>query len=156
MQSELILAEEPCTSYLLSRATVLSKLGPICFYIFLSIAVLAVFIPLNPRMPSRGVDASWQFAMNQAVSRHLSFGKDIMFTYGPYASLCTRTYDAATDRRMIWGSTLLALSYITAVLFLAAGKKRYLIVIFLLFFSTFGNGELLFLSYSFLSVLCVV
>jgi hypothetical protein len=135
---------------------VLSRIGPASFYIFLTIAVVAIFIPLNPGMPSRGVDASWQFAMNQAVSRHLSFGREVMFTYGPYAAICTRTYDPATDRRMMWGSLLLAVSYVTAVLFLAGGQKRYLILILLLFLSTFGNGELLLLSYSFLLVLCVL
>jgi len=156
IQSELILAEEPSTNYVLSRTTVLSTMGPISFYIFLTVTMLAVFIPLNPRMPSTGVDASWQFAMNQAVSRNLSFGKEVMFTYGPYAALCTRTYDPATDRRTMLGSFLLAVSYVAAVLFLAAGQKRYLILILLLFLSTFGNTELLLLSYSFLLVLCVL
>jgi hypothetical protein len=129
---------------------------PAFFYIFLAVTTLAVFIPLNPRMPSRGVDASWQFGMNQAVARHLSFGKDVMFTYGPYASIGTRTYDPTTDQRTIWGSLLLAVSYLTAVLFLASGQKRYLILILLLFFATFGNPELLLLSYSFLLILCVL
>jgi hypothetical protein len=57
---------------------------------------------------------------------------------------------------MIWGSLLLAISYITALMFLARGKRRYLALILLLFFATFGAGELLLLSYSFLLVLCVL
>jgi hypothetical protein len=111
---------------------------------------------LNARMPARGIDPAWQFAMNQAVARHLRFGPEIMFTYGPYASLATRTYDPATDRRMMWGSLLLGLSYMTALLFLAHRHKRHLIVTLLLFLATFGPGEALFLSYPFLLVLCVL
>lgn len=158
IQSEAVSANatEVSLSYLLSRTTLLSTFAPVFFYIFLTITALAVFVPLNPRMPSRGVDASWQFAMNQAVAQHLSFGKEVMFTYGPYASIGTRTYDPATDRRMMWGSLLLAVSYTTALLFLAGGQRRYLILILLLFLATFGNPELLLLSYSFLLVLCVL
>jgi hypothetical protein len=156
MQSKLILAEEPSLSYPLSRTTRLSTFAPIFFYIFLTITAVAVFIPLSPTMPSRGIDPSYRFAMSQAVARHLSFGREVMFTYGPYASIGTRTYDPATDRRMMWGSFLLAVSYITAVLFLAHGQKRYLILLLLLFFATFGVGELLLLSYPFLLVLCVL
>lgn len=156
MQSEQISIKEPSLSDLLSRATLLSKFAPICFYIFLTITALAVFVPLNPTMPSRGIDPSYAFAMNQAVARHLSFGREIVFTYGPYASICTRTYDPAIDRRMVLGSLLLGVCYVTGVLFLARGQRRYLIVILLLFFATFGSGELFLLSYPLLLVLCVL
>jgi len=126
------------------------------FYIFITVAIIAIFIPLNPRMPSKGLDASWEFAMNEAVARHLTFGKQIMFTYGPYAAVGTRTYSPATDRRMMWGSLFVAVSYVTGLLFLARGKKRYLLLFLLLFLATFGNPELLLLSYSFLLTACAV
>lgn len=157
MQTELIVAEEPSpSSYLVSRTTLLSQFARIFFYIFLTITALAVFVPLSPSMPTRGIDPSYGFAMNQAVARHLSFGREIVFTYGPYASICTRMYDPATDRRMLWGSLLFAASFLTALLFLARDQKRYLIPILLLFFATFGNAELLLISYPFLLVLCVL
>jgi len=126
------------------------------FYIFFAITVLAVFIPFNPRMPARGLDASWEFAMNEGVARHMSFGKDIVFTYGPYASIVTRTYSPATDRRMMWGSLLLAVSYVSTVLYVSRGRKRYILLILLLFLATFGGAELLLLSYSFLVAVCAL
>jgi hypothetical protein len=107
-------------------------------------------------MPSKGLDASWEFAMNEAVARHLTFGKQIMFTYGPYASIGTRTYSPATDRRMVLGSLFVAVSFLAGLLFLARGKRRYLILLLLLFLATFGNPELLLLSYSFLLTACAV
>jgi len=126
------------------------------FYIFFAITFLAIFIPLNPRMPAEGLDASWEFAMNEGVARHMSFGKEIIFTYGPYASIVTRTYSPATDRRMMLGSLLLAVSYGTVLLFLSRGRKRYILLILLLFLATFGGTELLLLSYSFLIAVCAL
>jgi len=155
MQSELVLENEPRLSYRLSGAPLLSKLMPICFWAFLIITALAVFIPLNPSMPSRGIDPSYAFAMNQAVARHLSFGREIVFTYGPYASIGTRMYDPVTDRRMMLGSLLLGVCYVTGLMFVARGRRRYLLAILLFFFATFASVELLLLSYPFLLVLCV-
>src|ERR1700722_6265744 len=109
----------PCVAP--SRNIPTAKVGSILYYLFFAITITAIFIPLNPRMPSAGLDASWQFAMNEAVTKKMSFGKGIVFTYGPYASICTQIYSPATDRRMMLGSLLLAISYVTAVLFLAGG-----------------------------------
>jgi hypothetical protein len=107
-------------------------------------------------MPTRGVDASSDFALNEAVARHMTFGKDIVFTYGPYESIILRTYSPATDRRMMWGSLLLAVCFVTALLFLSQGRKQHIIVFLLLLLATFGSSEMLLLSYSFLLVVCAL
>lgn len=120
------------------------------FYLFAIISVVAIFIPLNPRMPNKGLDASWEFAMNEAVARHLSFGSEVLFTYGPYASIGTRSYHPATDARMMCGSVLVAVSYLTALLYLANGRKRILVILILLVFATFASAEVLLLSYALL------
>jgi hypothetical protein len=148
--------EEPEASGASIRSPLLAKLPSILLHIFIAVVVIAIVVPLNPRMPSKGLDASWEFAMNEAVARHLTFGKQIMFTYGPYAAIGTRTYSPATDRRMMWGSFSVAVSYLAGLLFLARGKRRYLMLFLLLFLATFGNPELLLLSYSFLLAACAV
>ncbi|MGA2536514.1 MAG: hypothetical protein ABSF53_10890 [Terracidiphilus sp.] len=94
--------------------------------------------------------------MNEAVARHLSFGKAIVFTYGPYASICTRTYSPATDPRMMLGSAAVALSYLLALLYFMNRTRRYAIVVLLVFLATFSSTETLLLSYAFLLVACVV
>jgi len=94
--------------------------------------------------------------MNEAVARRLSFGKTIVFTYGPYASICTRTYSPATDLRMLSGSAFLAFSYLSALLYLADRANRYAILGLLVLLATFGNPEMLLLSYSLLLLACVV
>jgi hypothetical protein len=156
MQTQNIAIKQRAPGMRLIRNIPATKLGSILFYVFFVVTVTAVFIPLNPRMPGPGLDASWQFAMNAAVARHMRFGKEIIFTYGPYASVCTRTYSPATDLRMMLGSLLLAVSYVAALLFLAGGRKRLVILTLLLFLATFGASEQLLLSYAFLLVVCAL
>jgi hypothetical protein len=139
-----------------SRSVQFGKIVSVLFVLWIAVTALALFIPLNPRMPSKGIDASWEFAMNEAVARHMSFGKQVMFTYGPYASILTRTYSPATDRRMVLGSLLLGLSYVAAVFYMQRGRKKYPTILLLLFLVTYGGVELLLLSYAFLLSLCVL
>ena len=82
------------------------------------LVILAVFIPLKPLMPGAGTDMSWMMAFNQAVAQHLTFGKDIIITFGPYASVYTWVYHPATDRLMIWGGAFLGLGYFALLLLL--------------------------------------
>jgi hypothetical protein len=69
-------------------------------------AVLFV-LPLVPHFPDRNFDASWAYALNEAVARHLIFGRDIVLTFGPLAFIYTGMYHPATDGIMLLGSTML-------------------------------------------------
>ncbi|MFT4059760.1 MAG: hypothetical protein QM652_09445 [Legionella sp.] len=88
-----------------------------CKLIFL-LLLIPVFVPFAPKMPDIGIDPSWAMALNQAVAQKLSFGKDIIFTLGPYAAIYTKVYHPATDGMMLWGSFYLACSYWLALLVL--------------------------------------
>lgn len=81
------------------------------------LAVLAIdaYVPLSPFMPRNDLDGSWIFAFNQAVARGMVFGRDLVFTFGPYASVFTRTYDPATVTRMLAGSALLAVVFLLCI-----------------------------------------
>jgi len=107
----------------------------------LCLTILAVFIPLKPSMPLPGLDMSWMMAMNQAVAQHLVFGKEIVFTFGPYASIYTKLYHPATDRLMIWGSLLLGVSYFALLLLLGRGQKPYGTLLYGLFLAAFLNSR---------------
>lgn len=84
---------------------------------WLLFALLAVdaFVPLTPFMPREDLDAAWMFGLNQAVAQHLAFGRDLVFTFGPYASIFIRTYDPAVVTRMLAGSALLALTFLVCM-----------------------------------------
>lgn len=74
------------------------------------LASVCALVPFAPRMPGEGLDLSWSVAMNQAVAQGLAFGRDIVFTFGPYAAMDTHMFHPATDARMLWGSAALAVA----------------------------------------------
>jgi hypothetical protein len=121
--------------------------------------ITAIFVPFYPKMPRPGLDPSWAFAMNQAVEQGFRIGKDIIFTFGPYASIYTKSYHPATDVLMISGSVYLGISYWFAAYLLTNKSNIHLIyLIFLLFISsTFlsFSRDALFLSYPLLAgIIC--
>src|ERR1700722_2703922 len=66
---------------------------------------------LDPGMPDAGLDASWVYSINQAVAQKMAFGHDVIFTYGPYASVWTHTYHPATVWMMLMGCLLFDVCY---------------------------------------------
>lgn len=61
------------------------KLAVNCFLGFAAlVAIVAVFVPFTPRMPSGGLDPSCEFGLNQAAAQGFIFGKELVFTFGPY------------------------------------------------------------------------
>jgi hypothetical protein len=89
----------------------------------LMLTALVAVVPLVPEMPDSGLDASWMFGLNQAVAQGLSFGDQVIFTFGPYSSLFTRSYHPATDRMMMAAGLYLALSlWLSLVLVMRGGR----------------------------------
>jgi hypothetical protein len=119
MQSTMII-EKDKPLHQLTHGSILEK----GIRLFLILTIACLFIPLNPAMPMEGLDNSWMFGMNQAVAQKLAFGRDIIFTFGPYASVYTKEYHPATDFLMLLGGTCLALSYSVGALFLI-NKERW-------------------------------
>jgi hypothetical protein len=76
--------------------------------VLLLLTVVLVYVPLNPLMPWVTLDASWSFGLNQADAQHLVVGKDIIFTFGPYASVYTKAYHPGTNYLMLLGGVVLA------------------------------------------------
>lgn len=106
-------------------------------------ALVLVFIfllPLSPHMPTAGLDPSWQYAVNEAVARHLVFGRDFIFTVGPYGSIYTGLYDPATDLLMLVGGTVVAIGFCLSFTLLADGR-RPLVTLLLLIAIVFSNSK---------------
>jgi len=96
----------------------------------LFITVICIFVPFSPEMPGEGLDPSWVFGMNQAVAQGLAFGREVVFSFGPYASIYTKVYHPATDHLMLVGSLYLGLSYGLAVFLLTRNSRWYLLIAF--------------------------
>ncbi len=96
--------------------------------IAVAVTLISILVPFAPAFPGIGLDASWRFGLNQAVAQHLIFGRDVIFTLGPYASIYTRDYHPVTDALMLAGSLYLALSYSLAIASLIKGVRCYWII----------------------------
>lgn len=114
----------------LALLRVIYRLPRVLITCLIVIITLAVFVPLSPSLPSGGLDPSWRYATNQAVAQHLVFGKDIIFTLGPYASIYTKMYHPATDHLMVFGSLYLAICYAAALVLLTSTAQLSWILIF--------------------------
>src|SRR5580765_5135422 len=109
------------------------RIATLLHWAFLTVTSLAVFVPFSPRFPAAELDSSWMFAMNQAVAQKLVFGKEIIFTFGPYASIYTEMYHPATDHLMIWGSLFIGVCYALMLILLAKGKGAYWVLLYAVF-----------------------
>lgn len=110
------------------RIIALKKKEELLFFLgklSLFLIITSIFIPFSPKLPAPGIDPSWALGLNQAVAQGLAFGKDIIFTLGPYSSLYTKAYHPATDSLMMAGCFYLAISYWFCLLFLMR-KTRWL------------------------------
>ncbi|WP_230849884.1 hypothetical protein [Ralstonia solanacearum] len=87
------------------------KMGVRFWQLLIILTAVCAFVPLQPEMPKAGLDHSWVLGMNQAVAQGLVFGRDIIFTFGPYASIYTQSFHPATDHLMVGGSLFLGLMY---------------------------------------------
>lgn len=93
-----------------------------------------VIAPVLPVMPESGLDASWMFGMNEAVSRGFIFGRDIVFTFGPYSAIYTNTYHPATYSLALAGAAALSVSYFLCLSQLLGegwGKRQLAVFLFL-------------------------
>lgn len=120
--------------------------------LLLLVVTVSVFVPFSPKMPAPGLDPSWALALNQAVAQGLSFGKELIFSLGPYSSIYTKAYHPATDHLMIMGCLYLAFTYWLGLMFLMKGGRGYWALVFsvLLFFMIYSR-DALFFSYPLLT-----
>jgi hypothetical protein len=111
--------------------------SPLRWFGALLVALGAVmgFVPLTPLLPLAELDNAWAVAMNQAVVQGLGFGRDLIFTFGPYAGIYTWLFNPATDGMILAGTGLLAAAVTAALLHLAAGRGMVAAILLALFLS---------------------
>jgi len=87
-----------------------------------TIAVFATWLVWSanlffPNEPALGLDPSWQSVLCHAVGRPWVFGRDLVYTYGPWGWLTTLQYDAVTFfPRMAWEIGFKAFASVMVVL----------------------------------------
>lgn len=65
------------------------------FLVAFSVFRMPPWLPLFA-IESNGVDPSWQMLLNEAVSQNWVFGRDLLFTYGPFGFIHARMYHPET------------------------------------------------------------
>lgn len=148
-------------SFLNTKIKCQTALTDVLLKLMLLLITLSVFIPFSPKMPAPGLDPSWALALNQAIAQGLSFGKDIMFTLGPYSSIYTKSYHPATGFMMFVGSCYLALSYWFCLsLLMRKIQWRWILALGIMLFGMIYARDSLLFSYPLLagiaSVKCLI
>jgi len=105
------------------------------------VTALLIFVPFSPSMPSglNPLDPSWVFGMNFAASQKFLIGKELLFTYGPYAAVFTKTYHPFTDHYALYGSIYLAITYSIAIIFITRKSSVLWMLILIAAFSFIRN-----------------
>jgi hypothetical protein len=95
-------------------------------------------------------------ALNEAVARRLAFGKDIIFTFGPYGSVYSKSYHPATDAQMLWAAGLVAMAIACGLISLTVERHRWRAVLLTAFLGAmrFPDPILLATALIFLAVVC--
>src|SRR5471032_2647605 len=102
-------------------------IGVVLATLFVAVIVFS-YLPLSPFLPTDNLDSAWQWVMNEAVARRLIIGRDVVFTFGPFASVDTRQYHPATDMLDMGASLLLGLALATGLLSVATGRRKWPLV----------------------------
>jgi len=101
-------------------------------------------------------DMSWAFALNTAVAEHLQIGKDIIFTFGPYASIYTELYHPSTFFITLFGGFLIGLYYGICLIYLSKQRGIISLIGFLFAFIAFTYiKDAFFFTYPLLFSACI-
>lgn len=74
----------------------------------LTVYVVLLMAPWSFGMPESGQEASWVFALGHAAAEGWQWGRDVIFTYGPYSYLVTRIFESGLVVPRLVLSTVLA------------------------------------------------
>jgi hypothetical protein len=88
------------------------------------VLAIVILIPFSPSFPRSGLDPSWQFAMNMATAHQLRFGKDVILTFGPLASVYTHLYSPETDALMMAASFAVTLALAAGLVLISRSATR--------------------------------
>lgn len=124
--------------------TTFKAISPIVKVLWILIALAAVFFVLPGTVlsvPAIGLDQSWTIALQVAHEKGLTFGRDLIFTYGPLGFLSTRIAAPSTKAYIIAYDIFLSLQFIILPFFIfsLAPSIVSILSVFILYF-IIGNA----------------
>ena len=124
--------------------------------VLLVLLSLLTVVWLAPDIPYPQQDSAWGLAINQAVADRLAFGREVLFTLGPWGAVYTGQYHPATDGMMLAGGALVAAALIGGLSALAEGGRRWFVLLAPLLVATVGQRDPVFLALPMLLVAVAV
>lgn len=106
--------------------------------------------PFFPSFPTGiGLDSAWIIGLNQGFADGLVFGRDLVFTFGPYASVYSREYNPGTNTIALFGSICLATAFVVQFLRWALAEERRMLPVWvaMLVIALFNQKDAVFLIY---------
>ncbi|MGJ7602822.1 hypothetical protein ACSFA7_00660 [Variovorax sp. LT1R20] len=91
---------------------------------FAAILTVLILVPFSTSFPDGSLDMSWMHALNVAAGKNLQFGRDLIFTFGPLATVYSRQYFPATDTAMLAGALLIAGSLFLSFRTISGAQNR--------------------------------
>ena len=121
----------------------------------LVLAAVSIAMPLYPLLPSAGLDPSWRYAVSQAEADGLAFGREVIYTVGPYAGVYTRLFHPAIDPLMLAAGAFFGLCFGTVCVLLARGSLLWgACLLYVVAGQMFGR-DVFFASYGLLLVVAI-
>jgi hypothetical protein len=117
------------------------------------LAAAALFLFIAPFFPSFaggiGLDSAWIIGLNQGYAEGLVFGRDLVFTFGPYASVYSREYNPGTNTIALFGSFCLATAFVVQFLRWALRDERRMLPVWVVMavIALFNQKDAVFLIY---------
>ncbi len=94
------------------------------------VSLILVSVPIKPTFPAPGIDPAWEYAMNQAVAQRMVFGRDVVFTFGPYACAYTGQYHPGTSSLMMISILICVIGTALGLLTLSRGRLTWSLAAF--------------------------
>jgi hypothetical protein len=62
-------------------------------------------------MPETHLDSAGAYSLAELVSLQFQFGRDVIYSFGPYSTLYSTLYHPFTDFTSLWNGLLLTFTY---------------------------------------------
>lgn len=113
-----------------------SRIVTVGLWCLLGVVLILTVVPIAPEMPVPGLDPSWRFGMAEAVAQGLVFGREVIFTFGPYAGAFTLIYHPDIFHLSLIAAGLVSISILVSVWLLIraqTNQTRILVAVLLAF-----------------------
>jgi len=124
--------------------------------LFIGLTSILLFLPFPSVMPRPGLDPSFTLAINEAVAQRMIFGRDIIYTVGPLASIWNKAYHPATILMALMGGGFIGIGHAFVTYTISKNSHHswvWVYVIFLIFL--LESRDALFLTYPMLLALLI-